>query len=579
MFVLLRHQYATYGLGAQFVGMYEQQKPSEWQYVIRDSNVDVLLVPNSNKMEKQMKETASTRRELAEKQGVALVKSIVTMDELAKDEKTARAVMEDKAARAHNGYFVDENVMDWNSLTVLADQIVPTVQADPQDVATLIYTSGTSGKPKGVMLTHENLVSNAYGTMKATSATIHPGHMSLNFLPWAHVFGQTVEVHASIASGVGAFLMIDPVDLIHKFPEVEPNLIFSVPAVFVRIRNGVMTKVLEGSSFKQSLFHSAMEVGKQVHGGGNVGLFTKLKYGFYDKLVLSKVRGMFGRNLQMSTSGGAALSPEVEEFFTALGIDLFNGYGLSETSPVITSNRPGASRPGTCGKALDESVTVHICDAEGNPLENGKQGEIVVSGPNVMKGYWNNEKETRAVLTVVDGKRAFKTGDMGVLSDDGYLTIVGRIKEQYKLLNGKYVVPTVIEDAIKHSRYVDQVMVYGEQMAHNVALIFPNLVNLRQWLKTNKGETQEMSDEMVLEHPLVQELMQQEIKTECRDLKHFEVPRMVKVLSHGFTVENGLATPKLSNRRKQIIERFQTEIDELKREIEQQDIREHKDDI
>jgi long-chain acyl-CoA synthetase len=278
-----------------------------------------------------------------------------------------------------------------------------------------------------------------------------------------------------------------------------------------------------------------------------------------DRLVFAKIRARFGGRLRFAVSGAAPLPREVASFVAALGITLCEGYGLTETSPIVSANVPGMSRAGSVGRPLPNVRVVIEPTAAAEP----PSGEIIVYGPNVMAGYYHRNRETREAFTADGG---FKTGDLGYLDRDGYLFITGRIKEQYKLANGKYVVPSVIESALERSAFITEAMVYGEGRAHNVALIVPDHDALRVWAH-EQGLTP-ADDEALRREPRVRELLQSEIERAQLDHKGYERIRAFRLLARGFSQEEGLLTPSLKLRRHKVVERFRAELDALGVEAE-----------
>ena len=331
---------------------------------------------------------------------------------------------------------------------------VPSVMPKPSDTAGLIYTSGTTGNPKGVVLTHDNIASN----VSATHA-IFPMELadrSLSFLPWAHVFGQTAELHTLLSTGASMAICEGVDRILDNLAEVQPTLLFSVPRIFNKIYTSVQQQIAARPKAVQMLVHRALEVAAKERTGERLKVRELALLTLVDRLVFSKVRARFGGRLKYAFSGGAALSREVAEFIDSLGITVYEGYGLTETSPVVTANAPGARKIGSVGRPIP-GVRVEIDPAMGvsKPSADGKstrfEGEIVVYGHNVMQGYHNRPEENDKVM-MPDG--GFRTGDLGKLDEDGFLWITGRIKEQYKLENGKYVTPVPIEEELKLSPFI-----------------------------------------------------------------------------------------------------------------------------
>jgi long-chain acyl-CoA synthetase len=287
---------------------------------------------------------------------------------------------------------------------------------------------------------------------------------------------------------------------------------------------------------------------------GKTSQWVELQNGIYDKLVFSKVRDGFGGRLIYSISGGAAISPEVAEFISALGMTVYEGYGLTETSPVAAGNVPGFRKVGTVGK---EIPGVRI-DIDTDAVGSAEVGEIVIHGPNVMMGYYNLPEENEAVFTPDGG---FRSGDLGSRDEDGFISIRGRIKEQYKLENGKYVVPSPIEEQLQLSGYIINIMVYGEQRSHNVAVIVPDLDALKAW--ANENGLGDRSVDQLLKEEQVTDLIEREISRQSGPIKGYERVRGFVLADEEFTPENGMLTPSLKVKRRAVMAKYGDEIEAL----------------
>lgn len=345
---------------------------------------------------------------------------------------------------------------------------------------------------------------------------------------------------------------------------VSPTTLFSVPTLYKKVFDGVHNLMESASPLRKRLMQSALTLGDmdaRYRNGlrGPLGPINKLTYSVLNKLVLSKIRDRFGGNMRHGFVAGSACAPEVLSFMDSIGIPVCEGYGLTETSPIITINVPSQRSIGSAGRAIGD-VTVYIIDENGNPLPPGQEGEICCVGPNVMKGYYNNKEATdEAISLAPDGKsRMFHTGDLGRLDENGWLKITGRLKEQYKLENGKFVCPTPIEVAIGMSRFIGQVVLCGANRPHNVALIVPEWGAIRTELEIG----QEIEEEELANDERVRELIDEEIRTSCYQLKKFEIPRKWEFVAP-FTAANNMLTPKMSIRRHKVIEEYQDLISQL----------------
>ncbi len=499
--------YACFGLGVAFVPMYEAQLPKDWEFIVKDCDAKALIVATDAICEK-------TRAFL---ETLPSLKHIISIDPQTK---------------------TSDKVRSFKDLAKTATKSAP-IKPDPKDIACFIYTSGTTGNPKGVILSHSNIASN----VSAMSEVFPMSSMdrSLSFLPWAHSFGQTVELHGLFSMGSSIAICEDVNKLIDQLGETKPTLLFSVPRIFNKLYGAVQKQIGERPAVIQSMVKTALAARRKQRLGEEVSLGEGLVLAITDKVVFAKVRARFGGRLKYAFSGGAAISQEVAEFIDGLGITVYEGYGLTETSPITTANWPNSRKIGSVGKPIP-GVKVKISD----------DSEIVVYGPNVMQGYHNRKEENDAVFTPDGG---FRTGDMGRIDDDGFVFITGRIKEQYKLENGKYVVPTPLEEQIKLSPYVLNVMVYGDNKPFNVALVVANVDAVKKWGQDNG--VSETDAEKLLANTKVRALFKKEVDHYGEKFKGFEEVRDFALIGEDFTTENGLLTPSLKVKRRKVFEKYQ----------------------
>ena len=508
--------YATYGLGAQFVPMYESQLTKDWKYILSDCKAKVLFVAN---------------RAIADK--IAAIR-----DELPALE---HVVVIDGEAKGDGEVSLD---------ALLQSEPVPPAEVEPNDIAGFIYTSGTTGNPKGVLLSHENLASNVSAIHEFFPMS--PEDRSLSFLPWAHSFGQTCELHGLLSMGASMGIAEAVDKIVANLAEVKPTLLFAVPRIFNRIYDGLHKRMNEEGGLKLALFNAAVanaEHRKKLAQGRKRSGWADFKHNIFDKLVFSKVRDRFGGRLKYAFSGGAALSREVAEFIDNLGIMVYEGYGLTETSPIATANSPSGRKIGSVGKPIP-GVEIEI---DTSATEDPKQGEIVVFGHNVMQGYYGLDEENAKVFVEKDGKRGFRTGDMGYVDSDGFLFITGRIKEQYKLLNGKYVVPTPLEEKLKLSPYIANIMIHGANQNFNAAVVIPDFEALASWA-ADKGLPTE--PEKLIAEPQVEALIRDEIDKYSEDFKHYEKIKKFVLGTEDFTTENGMLTPSMKVKRRVVLQKY-----------------------
>lgn len=502
--------YATYGLGAVLVPMYESQRESDWLFIVRDSGAKVLF--------------ASTLAIFSRVSGFSA--AAPKLRHVACIAGSYAAIVQDGSRRPR-----------------------VRVRPAPDDAAALLYTSGTTGEPKGVMLSHRNVLSNVLALQTIIEATIErpEEHRSLSFLPWAHAFGHTVELHVMIAGGA-CIAIAEAVDkLVDDIREVRPTVLVAVPMVFVRIHAGVGRLMAAKPRFVRWLFATGLRLSKRKRRAEALSLADRALLALADAVVFSRIRARFGGRLRFAICGAAALPREAAEFVDAIGIQVYEGYGLTEASPIVSANTPGQCRPGSVGKPLP-GVRIEIDVTAGT---DPASGEIIVYGPNVMTGYHEREQENELVFTAGHGLR---TGDLGYLDADDYLYITGRIKERYKLSNGKYVVPSPIEDRLRLSPLIDNVVVCGADKPCNVALIAPDVAALHGFAAA-RGLTA-TSPEALLQHPEVRAEFAREIERLSAELKSYERVRAFALVPEPFSQENGTLTPSLKLRRNAITERF-----------------------
>jgi len=508
--------YATFGLGATFVPMYEAQPLEDWAFILKDCEAKVVLGTNAEVLAK----IASIQQRLPD------LAHVVGLDLPESDARSYKQLLAAGKAQPH-----------------------PVQRPAPDHDACFIYTSGTTGAPKGVVLTHWNIVSNVIAAGEIFP--LRPTDRSLAFLPWAHAFGQTCELHMLFSVGCSLGLNDEIPNLLGNLAEVKPTILIAVPRIFNRIYDGVNKQMTERPKLIQKLFAAGIAAATKKKRGQSLTLGEGLSLAAADKLIFSKVRGRFGGRLRFSVSGSAALAREVAEFVDALGIAVYEGYGMTEASPVVTANCPDATRIGTVGKALPR-VRIEIDHAA---TGDEKNGEIIVYGDNVMRGYHHREEEQRQVLMPDGGLR---TGDMGFLDEEGYLHITGRIKEQYKLENGKFVVPSPLEEELKLSPYILNTMLFGLNRPHNVALVVIDEPAVSKWAREKGLEIKDYTSD-----PAVRELIGKELETRAHNFRGYEKPKAFRLIREDFTIENGLLTPSLKVRRNLVLNRYLPDLEAL----------------
>jgi long-chain acyl-CoA synthetase len=418
----------------------------------------------------------------------------------------------------------------------------------PDDLATLIYTSGTTGLPKGVMLTHDNIYSNV---MAASTAVPFGGNdTALSFLPLSHIFermaGHYLMLHTGTSIAYAESIDTVPINM----QEIKPTLVLSVPRLYEKMYARVLENALSGGAIKKQIFFWARGVAEawadeKLAGREPRGFLAK-KYAIAQKLVFSKLKARTGGQLRYFVSGGAPLAPEINKFFYAAGLVILEGYGLTETSPLISVNTPSNFRIGSVGKA-QPGVDVRIAP----------DGEILTKGPHVMKGYYNSPDATK---DAIDSDGWFHTGDIGVL-EDGFLRITDRKKDIIVTAGGKNIAPQPIENKVKTNKYVSQAVMIGDKRKFPVILIVPNWDNLEKWAGLQNIVWTDRKQ--LLHMPTIQKKMDKEVFEELSGLAHFEMPKKVALLEHDFSIERGELTPTLKVKRRVIDKTYKSTIDAL----------------
>jgi long-chain acyl-CoA synthetase len=420
----------------------------------------------------------------------------------------------------------------------------------PEDLATIIYTSGTTGEPKGVMLTHANLVANLRGA--APSLDLSQEDVALSFLPLSHAFERMVAF-IYLFSGV-SIVFAESFDTVARdLLQVRPTVLTGVPRVYEKLNARIVEVGHSTPGVKGKIFHWAIQAGMARSGallrGRSPGPITQLKAAVADRLVFSTIRERLGGRLRFAASGSAPLAANILEFFFAIGIPVIEGYGLTETAPILTFNPQNAPRVGTVGKAIG-----------GVDLRIAPDGEILARGPNVMHGYFNKPEATAAVLE--DGW--FHTGDIGQLDADGYLTITDRKKDLLVTSGGKKIAPQPIEAILKRSPLVSEAVILGDRRKYAAALIVPEFAALERRLK-DLGRPPAPREQLIT-RPDVMALYQEIVDALNRELSQFERIKRIALLPSEFSVESGELTPTLKVKRKVVEQKWQEKIEELYRD-------------
>ncbi|KXS33058.1 MAG: AMP-dependent synthetase and ligase [Candidatus Gallionella acididurans] len=510
---------AAMSLGLVVVPLYTVDRPDNVAYIINDAQVKVLLFETAE----QWQALRTVRDQLGG------IKRLVSIDKIPEDSESRLQCAQDwLPAEGRKGW---ERVRDRDTL------------------ATIIYTSGTTGKPKGVMLSHYNILYNAYESFMAISLSFDSSDISLSFLPLSHTFERTVGYYMPMMAGeMVAYARSIPL-LAEDLLTIRPTALIAVPRIYERIYNAIHAKLEAGPPLRRKLFKLAVDVGwhRFERQQGRAGWHPKLLlWPLLKRLVADKVMDRLGGRLRISLSGGAALSPKVSRLFIAFGLPLIQGYGLTETSPVISANHIDDNYPSSVGLPLS-GIEVRI----------GEHNALLVRGPSNMLGYLNNPAATAAMI---DKDGWLNTGDTARISETGHIYITGRLKEIVVMSNGEKVPPADIEEAILRDRLFEQVMVYGEGRPKLVALA---VVNPEQWqaFAQQVGVRADMPE--ALHDSRVEQQVLDRIAEQIREFPGYANVRRVLLLTEQWSIENGLLTPTLKLKRPQVAARYAEQIEQL----------------
>ncbi len=518
---------AILGLGAVDVPIYPISTAETIQFILNNSEAIGIIVSNQFHMNKVLKV----------RDKVKSLRFIIVMNEI--DTEGVKDVYLFKDVKNMGLEFAKENP------THFVDNINLSRE---DDLCTLIYTSGTTGEPKGVMLTHKNIISNVMAVHEIID--INSDDIFLSFLPLSHVFERMAGYYLPLTAGSEIAYAESIEKVASNLMEIKPTVMTAVPRLFERIYSKVKKGVDASPEKKQKIFNWAISVGEDYHvarkteNGVPVGL--KLKHKLADKLVFSKIREKTGGRLRFFVSGGAALARELGVFFEAVGILILEGYGLTESSPVIAVNRPYNYKFGTVGHTMP-GVEVKIAP----------DGEILAYGPNIMSGYYKNKEETEK--TVKNGW--LHTGDIGVFDAEGFLMITDRKKSLFKTTGGKYIAPTPIENMFLGSKYIDQFIIVGDRRMFITALIVPDFEALKEYADAHRITYKDPIE--LTQMKQIYEMLEKDLGQFQRKLAGYEKVRKFTILEKPFTVEGGEMTPSLKLKRKVIESRYTNLIDEM----------------
>ncbi len=427
---------------------------------------------------------------------------------------------------------------------------------EPQDLAALVYTSGTTGKPKGVMLTHRAILANVTGVLQ--NLCPEPEDVWLSFLPLSHTFERTTTYYTAMGFGNRVAFNRNIGLLADDLKVIRPTIMMSVPRIYEKVYDKIQDTLVKKPAFVQKLFHTAVDVGYRrfcrENGlpvqGGFLSLFDPLIAGFLDKKVGAGIRGIFGGRPRIFISGGAAFNPEVSRTFLGLGINILQGYGMTETAPIMSVNKVGDNHPQTVGPAL-VNIEVRV----------GENDELQMRGPSLMNGYWNRPADTKAVFTE-DGW--LRTGDQADIFSDGHIRIKGRIKEIIVTSTGEKVPPADLEQALESDHLVSQAMVVGENRPYIAALV---VLNAQEWKKLAAELKLDADDPLSLDTRAARQAVLRRVKAAAAGFPNYAVPRQVRLFLEPWSIENGLMTPTLKLKRGPMRIRFADAIESLYAEV------------
>ena len=516
--------YAVLGIGAADVPVYPTLPANQIAYILRDAGTKVIFASTPEQLAKI--------REIRDE--VPGLERVIAFDD--PGDRTGVSLLSDVYEEGRRAIEAGQ-VEDFREAATRVGR---------DDVATLIYTSGTTGNPKGVMLTHFNIASNVAACQQHGVLRANPGEVALSFLPLSHIFERTAD-YFYWDQGVSIAYAESIEKVADNMGEVRPHLMVAVP----RLYDKIYAKVMGATGVKKKLVMWAKGVGETIAEGRLAGREPTGVLAFQgrlaDKLVFSKLRARTGDRIHTFISGGAPLSAEVAKFFFAAGLPVYEGYGLTETSPVISTNRPGAVRLGSIGIPVP-GVEARI----------GETGEILARGPNIMKGYWNNPEAT---AEVIDPDGWFHTGDIGEFDADGFLRITDRIKNLLVTAGGKNIAPQPIENQVATSPYISQVVMLGDRRAFPSLLVVPDFENLAPWATAQGISTTD--PKALAADPRVKEFLEREALARLDGFARYEMPKKISVVAEEFSIDSGMLTPSLKVRRKAVEERYRDVIEQM----------------
>lgn len=506
-------------IGAVHVPVYPNISENDYKFIFNDAGIKYVFVSDEELLSKVINI----------KDYVESLKDIYTFNEIKGQKHFSDLIKLGK-----------ENVNE-EKLQQIKDSI------NENDLATLIYTSGTTGTPKGVMLSHKNILSNVIASSKV--APIYEHYKALSFLPLCHIYERMLNYLYQYL-GVSIYYAESLDTIAENLKEVKPEVFATVPRLLEKVYDKIVSKGNELKGIKKSLFFWALNLGLRYELGAVNGFCYKLQLKIANKLIFSKWREALGNNVKVIVSGGAALQERLARVFWSAGIHVLEGYGLTETSPVVAVNKLNTMEVkfGTVGPVL-ENVKVKIAD----------DGEILVKGPNVMLGYYKRPDLTKEVI---DEEGFFHTGDIGTFVEKKYLKITDRKKEMFKTSGGKYIAPQLIENKLKESPFIEQAMVIGEGKKFPAALIVPAFEYIKEWSKKNNISNCNTNEDIVKNNK-IKDLISEEVNKCNSNFGHWEQIKKIEIVSNEWTIETGELTPTLKLKRKYIMKKYSEQIEKI----------------
>jgi len=518
---------AILGLGAVDIPLYPNSTSETIEFILNNSDSAGIIVSNKFQLNKVLKIKNNCKN----------LNFIIVMNQ--NDTPVEKGIFSFYEIQSKGKQFKNEEPTYFDDCCKLSQE---------KDLCTIIYTSGTTGEPKGVMLTHKNIVSNVVAAHEIFD--FGETDIFLSFLPLCHIFERMAGYYTAFSGG-SIIVYAESIELIaQNMVDIKPTIMTTVPRLFERMYSKIQRNIETQSESKKRIFDWSIEIGKEVQtakkSGQPIPIFLSIKYKLADKLVFQTLREKTGGKLRFFISGGAALARELGQFFEAAGIFIIEGYGLTESSPVIAVNRVNDFKFGTVGKPLP-----------GVEIKIAKDGEILAYGANIMLGYYKNKKDTEE--SIKNGW--LHTGDIGVFDAEGFLIITDRKKHLFKTSGGKYIAPTPIENMFLASKFIDQFVLIGDRRMFLSALIVPDYDALKEYADANR--IQYNSIEELLSLKQIYELLEKEFDQFHKKLANFERVRKFAILDKPFTIENGELTPSLKIKRKVIEERYKDLIDDM----------------